>query len=51
MRLKIGEMDVPLRSTPLKDGGAALEYHRLENSGRIAIVLYMAGNVTLPPAR
>ena len=29
----------------------ALEYHRLENSGRIAIVLYVAENVTLPPAR
>ena len=51
VRLKIGDMDVPLRSTPLKDGGAALEYHRLENSGRIAIVLYVAGNVTLRPAR
>jgi hypothetical protein len=44
-------MDVPLRRTPLKDGGAALEYHRLENSGRIAIALYVAGNVTLRPAR
>jgi hypothetical protein len=51
VRLKIGDMAVPLRSTPLKDGGGALEYHRLENSGRIAIVLYVAGNVTLPPAR
>jgi hypothetical protein len=51
VRLKIGDMDVPLRSTPLKDGGAALEYHRLENSGRIALVLYVAENVRLPPAR
>ena len=51
VRLKIGDMDVMLRSAPLKEGGAALEYHRLENSGRIAIVLYVAGNVTLPPAR
>jgi hypothetical protein len=51
VRLKVGDTDVPLRSTPLKDGGAALEYHRLENSGRIAIVLYVAENVTLPPAR
>jgi hypothetical protein len=42
--LKFGGMDVPLRS------GAQLEYHRLENSGRIAIVLYVAENVTLPPA-
>jgi hypothetical protein len=51
MRLKVGDTDVPLRSTPLRDGGGALEYHRLENSGRIAIVLYAAENVTLPPAR
>jgi carboxypeptidase family protein len=50
VRLKIGNMDVSLRSTPLKDSGAALEYHRLENSGRIAIVLYVAGKVTLPTA-
>jgi hypothetical protein len=50
VRLKIGDTDVPLRSTPLRDGSAALEYHRLENSGRIAIVLYVAGNVTLPHA-
>ena len=42
VRLRIGDTDVPLRSTPLRDGGAALEYHRLENSGRIAIVLYVA---------
>jgi len=51
VRLKIRHMDVPLRRTPLKDGGAALEYHRLENSGRISIVLYVAENVSLPPAR
>ncbi|HTB13426.1 MAG TPA: hypothetical protein VK752_17715 [Bryobacteraceae bacterium] len=46
VRLKIRDTDVPLTSTPLRDGGAALEYHRLENSGRIAIVLYVAGSVT-----
>ncbi len=51
VRLKIGDTDVPLRSTPLRDGGAALEYHRLENSGRIAIVLYVSGNVPLPRAQ
>jgi hypothetical protein len=51
VRLKVGGTDVPLRSSPLRDGGGALEYHRLENSGRIAIVLYVAGNVTLPTAR
>jgi hypothetical protein len=48
VRLKVGDTDVPLRSTPLRDGAAALEYHRLENSGRFAIVLYVAENVTLP---
>jgi len=51
VRLKVGDTDVPLRSTRLRDGGGALEYHRLENSGRIAIVLYVAGNVTLSAAR
>ena len=51
VRLKVGDKDVPLRSTALRDGGAALEYHRLENSGRIAVVLYVGGNVTLPPAQ
>jgi hypothetical protein len=51
VRLKIGDTSVPLRRTPLKDGGTALEYHRLEGSGGISIVLYVAENVTLPPAR
>jgi hypothetical protein len=51
VRLKVGDTDVPLRSTSQRDGGGALEYHRLENSGRIAITLYVAGNVTLTPAR
>ncbi len=51
VRLKVGDLEVPLRSTARRDGGDVLEYHRLENSGRIAIELYVAGNVTLPPAR
>lgn len=51
VQLKIGDTSVPLRKTPSQDSAAALEYHRVENSGRIAIVLYVAGNVTLPPAR
>ena len=51
VQLKIGDKNVPLRRTPLKDSGAALEYHRLEGSGRISIVLYVAENVSLPPAR
>jgi hypothetical protein len=49
--LKVVDRNVPLRSTPLREGGGALEYHRLENSGRIAITLYVAEDVTLPPAR
>lgn len=51
VRLRIGNTDVPLRSTPLRGGSGALEYHRLENSGRIAIVLYVDRDVTLPPAQ
>ena len=51
VRIKVGDTSVPLRSTPLREGGAALDYHRIENSGRIAIVLYVAENVTLPTAR
>ncbi len=49
--LKIGDTSVPLRSTPQKKGDGALEYHRVENSGRISIALYVAENVRLPPAR
>jgi hypothetical protein len=47
VRLKVGATNVPLISSPLRDGSGALEYHRLENSGRIAIMLY----VTIPAAR
>jgi hypothetical protein len=51
VQLKIGDATVPLRRTAMKEGDAALEYHRVEGSGRIAIVLYVAGNIKLPPAR
>ncbi len=51
VRLRVGDTDVPLRNTPQRSGVTGLEYHRVENSGRIAIVLYVARNVTLPPAR
>jgi hypothetical protein len=47
VQLKVVDRYVPLRSTPLRDGGGALEYHRLENSGRIAITLYVAEDVTV----
>ncbi len=46
--LKVGGTAVPLRKTPQRDGDAQLEYHRLENSGRIAITLYVGQSVTLP---
>ncbi len=51
VHLKVGSAEVPLRSTPLRKGGAALEYHRLEDSERIAIVLYVAENTALPAAQ
>jgi hypothetical protein len=51
VRLKVGSIEVPLRSTPLRKGGSALGYHRLEGSDRIAIVLYVAENITIPPAQ
>jgi hypothetical protein len=51
VHLKVGSAEVPLRSTPLRKGGAAMVYHWLEDSGRIAIVLYVAENTALPPAQ
>jgi hypothetical protein len=43
----VGSVEVPLRSTALRKGGAALVYHRVEDSERIAIVLYVAQNTAL----
>jgi hypothetical protein len=51
VHLKIGETDVPLRSTPHKAGTDVLEYRWLEDSGRIALVVYVARDVTFVPAR
>jgi len=51
VQLKIGATDVPLRSSRQKGGDGALEYHWLEDTGRIALVLYIAQDVTLPPAQ
>jgi hypothetical protein len=51
VHLKVGSAEVPLRSAPLRKGGAVLVYHRLEDSERIAIVLYVAANASLPPAQ
>jgi hypothetical protein len=51
VHLKIGDTDVPLRSMRQKTGTGVLEYHWLEDTGRIALVLYVARDVTLAPAR
>jgi len=51
VHFKIGEIDVPLRSTPNKGSAGVLEYHWLEDTGRIALVLYVARDVTLVPAK
>lgn len=50
VRLKLGDTEVPLRSTQLRAAAAPLEYHRLEDSGRIAILLYVAQDLPLPLA-
>jgi hypothetical protein len=51
VHLNIGETDVPIRSTPHKAGTGVLEYHWVEDTGRIALVLYVARDVTLAPTR
>jgi hypothetical protein len=51
VRLKVGSAEVPLRSTALRKGGGVLVFRHLEDSDRIAIVLYVAGNIALPPAQ
>jgi hypothetical protein len=51
VHLKIGKAEVPLRSSQQNGGTGALEYRWLDDTGRIALKLYVAKNVTLPPAR
>lgn len=51
VHLKIGETDIPLRSTAHKAGGGELEYKWVEDTGRISLVLYVARDVTLAPVR
>lgn len=51
VRLNVGTVEVPLRSTPQRDGSEPLEFKRLADSGRIAIVLYVAQNTTLQAAQ
>ncbi len=48
---KSAPMAVPLRSTREKGGAAALEYHWLEDTGRVSLVLYTAQNIAFPPAK
>jgi len=48
VRLKVGNAEIPLRSTPLRKGAGAVGYRRVEDSGRIAVVLYVAQNTALP---
>jgi hypothetical protein len=50
VHLTVGTVDVPLRSTAVSGGAGSIEYHRLENSGRIVIVLYADKDVALAPA-
>jgi hypothetical protein len=48
VRLRIGNSEVPLRSSEQKGGAGALEYHWLENTGRIVLVLYVGQNISVP---
>jgi hypothetical protein len=47
VRLKLGSAEVPLRSTQARGGAGALQYRRLDDSGRIAIVLYVAESTAI----
>jgi hypothetical protein len=47
VRLKVGNVDVPLRSSQARGVDGPLQYHRLEGSGRIAITLYVAQDVAI----
>jgi hypothetical protein len=47
VHLTAGKLDIPLRSTQKRDGSRTVEYHRLENSGKIVLVLYADKDVSL----
>ncbi|HUB34946.1 MAG TPA: carboxypeptidase-like regulatory domain-containing protein [Bryobacteraceae bacterium] len=49
VHLKVSGKEVLLRSSPQKGGADPLEYHWVEDTGRIALVLYVAQNVALLP--
>ena len=49
VHIKVSGADVTLRATKTRNGAGPLEYRRLEDSGRIAITLYVAESVKLAP--
>lgn len=49
--LEAGKTGVPLRGSPKKGEAAALQYHWVEDTGRIEVTLYAAQNVTVTPAQ
>ncbi len=51
VHLTAGALNVPLRSTQMRNGSSTVGYHRLENSGRIVIVLYVDKDVTIAPGQ
>jgi hypothetical protein len=51
VHLRVGNVDVPLRSNQAKGGDGALVYRQLEGSGRIALVLYVAEDVVVGPGK
>ena len=50
VRLTVGKADIPLRSSEVRGKDGALQYHSLEDSGRIAVVLYVDQDTALSPA-
>jgi len=51
VRLTVGKVNVPLRSTQVRGASGELQYHRLEDSGRIVVELYVAQDVPLTAAQ
>ena len=47
VHLTAGRSDVPLRSTQTRNGTSGVEYHRVENSGKFVITLYVDKDVPL----
>jgi len=51
VRLKVGAIELALRGTQKRAGDGALEYHRVEDSGRVAVTLYVSENVVVSGAQ